>query len=154
MEGQGQSDHVAPVCVRNAGLIPANALQALWRQCYTTTWTCCQVHPAFVCPPGSRISSSLPSPALPFTARDGLSRCLPGALPGAAPRCPGSILRAPAATHLCRARLNTLWQGELPPGAFKWGAAFQIFKRKRGESRRLIAKQWWGFIATVTRDWG
>lgn len=35
-----QSHHVAPTCVRSAGLIPANALQ-----CYITTWNCCQVRP-------------------------------------------------------------------------------------------------------------
>lgn len=36
---------MAVTCVRSAGLIPANALETLWRQCYTTTWSCCQVRP-------------------------------------------------------------------------------------------------------------
>lgn len=44
------SDRVALSGVRSAALIPAKALQALSRQGYPSTWSCCQVSEAFGCP--------------------------------------------------------------------------------------------------------
>lgn len=127
-----QSDHVALSGVRTAALIPAKALQALSRQGYPSTWSCCQVSEACGCPceaAGVCHQQGWSHSTGQQSVHAGTERAVLVALP----RGPGSTLCARAAPYLCHAGLNVLWQGQLPPAPLQWGPGFQIFKHKGGE---------------------